>query len=206
MKDPAVYASERKDARANHERILQAALEVFGESGEEAEIKDVAARARVGVGTIYRHFESRDALLAAVIDHAHEDIERRIQVAAEEASAAGALHAILRTVLEQMERFGALTEIVMARQHDAGHQEKHDRIRGLFNGIIARGIATGEFYPDLDGELLTATLEALFASGKMDELARSRGAQATADCMAAFLMRACGCGESGATGLPRARS
>jgi AcrR family transcriptional regulator len=57
----------RSDARRNHERIVAAALAAFGEHASEAQIDDIARRAGVGVGTVYRHFPTKDALLAELI-------------------------------------------------------------------------------------------------------------------------------------------
>ena len=53
----------RRDAVRNHERILDAARDVLGESGADACIEEIAARAGVGVGTVYRRFASKDALI-----------------------------------------------------------------------------------------------------------------------------------------------
>ena len=57
----------RADARRNHERILKSARAVFAESGPEAQIDDVARHAGVGVGTVYRHFPTKEALLAELV-------------------------------------------------------------------------------------------------------------------------------------------
>jgi AcrR family transcriptional regulator len=56
----------RSDARRNHERVLEAARECFGRDGLDAQMDEIAARAGVGVGTVYRHFETKDALIAAL--------------------------------------------------------------------------------------------------------------------------------------------
>jgi AcrR family transcriptional regulator len=58
----------RADARRNRERVLTAAREVFAEQGREAQMDDVARRAQVGVGTVYRHFPTKDALIEALAD------------------------------------------------------------------------------------------------------------------------------------------
>jgi AcrR family transcriptional regulator len=58
----------RADAARNRERILEAAEEVFLERGAEASLDDIAKRAKVGIGTLYRRFPTRDALLAATSD------------------------------------------------------------------------------------------------------------------------------------------
>ena len=61
--------SGRKDARRNKEALLDAAASAFVASGVEAPVRDIAARAGVGVGTIYRHFPTRADLIIAVYRH-----------------------------------------------------------------------------------------------------------------------------------------
>jgi AcrR family transcriptional regulator len=58
----------RADARRNREKVLAAARAVFAEQGVDAQMDDVARRADVGVGTVYRHFPTKDALVAALTD------------------------------------------------------------------------------------------------------------------------------------------
>ena len=58
---------QRADARRNRERILAAAKEAFAECGPSTQMDDVARRAGVGVGTVYRHFPTKDALVAELI-------------------------------------------------------------------------------------------------------------------------------------------
>src|SRR5260370_39915486 len=57
----------RADARRNRERILQSARAAFAESGADAQIDDVARHAGVGVGTVYRPFPTKQALLAELV-------------------------------------------------------------------------------------------------------------------------------------------
>ena len=56
----------RADARRNRERVLTAARTVFAEQGREAQMDDVARHAEVGVGTVYRHFPTKEALIEAL--------------------------------------------------------------------------------------------------------------------------------------------
>jgi len=58
--------SERSDAVANRERILEAARIVFARRGLDAEVREIAEEAGVGIGTLYRHFGSREGLLMAL--------------------------------------------------------------------------------------------------------------------------------------------
>src|SRR5918999_5613933 len=64
----------RADARRNRERVLKAARAVFADQGIEAQIDDVAKRAKVGVGTVYRHFPTKDALVDAIVRERFEEI------------------------------------------------------------------------------------------------------------------------------------
>jgi AcrR family transcriptional regulator len=57
----------RADARRNRERILESARKVFAEYGADAQIDDVARQAGVGVGTVYRHFETKETLLVELL-------------------------------------------------------------------------------------------------------------------------------------------
>jgi len=65
--DNEVTRQLRADARRNRERILDSAREVFGEAGVDAQIDDVARRAGVGVGTVYRHFPTKEALAVELV-------------------------------------------------------------------------------------------------------------------------------------------
>src|SRR5260370_39755037 len=58
----------RADAQRNLDRLLQAAGECFAESGLDASVDEIARRAGVGHGTVFRRFPTKDALIAAVID------------------------------------------------------------------------------------------------------------------------------------------
>lgn len=62
-------ARKRADARRNQETLLDAAATVFVTSGVEAPVREIAAQAGVGVGTIYRHFPTRADLIVAVYRH-----------------------------------------------------------------------------------------------------------------------------------------
>src|SRR3984957_9781861 len=69
MKTSAAQKTARKpraDAQRNRERILEVAKQVFTRRGAEASMDEIAKRAKIGPGTLYRHFPSRDDLLAAV--------------------------------------------------------------------------------------------------------------------------------------------
>lgn len=66
--------SPRRDARRNHERLLVEAKQLFAERGIDAPLDELAARAGVGAGTVYRHFPNRDALVREIYDAAVADL------------------------------------------------------------------------------------------------------------------------------------
>jgi AcrR family transcriptional regulator len=71
---PARGRAERADKARNRARILAAASEAFAERGVETQMDDVAARAGLGVGTLYRHFATKEALMVALMKRKFEQI------------------------------------------------------------------------------------------------------------------------------------
>src|ERR1700726_573785 len=64
---------KRADARRNYERILTVARQAFAEGGESTSLEEIARRAGVGIGTLYRHFPSRQVLLETLyVNEVHE--------------------------------------------------------------------------------------------------------------------------------------
>ena len=63
---PLLERPKRADARRNYEKVLAAAREAFAEGGESTSLEEIARRAGVGIGTLYRHFPNRQALLEAL--------------------------------------------------------------------------------------------------------------------------------------------
>jgi AcrR family transcriptional regulator len=67
---------KRADARRNYDKVLAAAREAFAEGGESTALEEIARRADVGIGTLYRHFPNRQALLEALYIGEVEDVSR----------------------------------------------------------------------------------------------------------------------------------
>jgi AcrR family transcriptional regulator len=67
---------KRADARRNYDKVLAAAREAFAEGGEATSLEEIARRAGVGIGTLYRHFPNRQALLEAVYVNEVEEVAR----------------------------------------------------------------------------------------------------------------------------------
>jgi AcrR family transcriptional regulator len=81
----------RTDAARNHERLLAAALAVYADKGVDASLKEVADHAGLGVGTVYRHFPTREALQEAVLSDHLETLRSRAAELAQARPAADAL-------------------------------------------------------------------------------------------------------------------
>jgi AcrR family transcriptional regulator len=74
----------RADALRNRQRILDAAREAFTEHGEQAQMDDIARRAGLGVGTLYRHFTTKDALVGELIRLKLSEMAERVRTKFEE--------------------------------------------------------------------------------------------------------------------------
>jgi len=89
----------RADASRNRERLLAAAEAVFLERGADASLDDIAKHAQVGIGTLYRHFPTREALLAAACDERLSALAQHSRARADDVSAGEALCAFLETLV-----------------------------------------------------------------------------------------------------------
>ncbi|WP_253195650.1 TetR/AcrR family transcriptional regulator [Streptomyces sp. JHA26] len=102
----------RADARRNRERLLAVAVAAFAERGEGASLDDIAKRAGVGVGTLYRHFPTRQALLEAAYLERIEAIAARADVIAAGRPAGEALVAWLGELAVGMLQMSALKALL----------------------------------------------------------------------------------------------
>jgi AcrR family transcriptional regulator len=76
---PLLDRPKRADARRNYEKVLAAAREAFAEGGESTALEEIARRAGVGIGTLYRHFPNRQALVEALYIDEVEEVCRSAQ-------------------------------------------------------------------------------------------------------------------------------
>lgn len=104
----------RADARRNRERVLEAARAVFGQHGLEAQMDDVAARAGVGVGTVYRHFPTKDQLMGELVRQKFVLLTQHAEeAAAAEGDAFERFAALLLRNAEWIERDAAVQRALM---------------------------------------------------------------------------------------------
>ncbi len=139
----------RKDAQRNHDLLVAAAREVFTEKGVEARLDEIAHRAGVGTGTLYRHFPSREALVEAIFAERVGDLLALAETALAEPSAWDGLVRFLEAMLELQSGDRVLKEIFL--RYPPGEGQLADfraRMRELFTELIDRAHAEGTLRPD----------------------------------------------------------
>ncbi|MFI0943074.1 TetR/AcrR family transcriptional regulator [Streptomyces sp. NPDC021020] len=122
MVDKAADGELRADARRNRDGLLTVAREVFAEQGTEASLRDVARRAGVGIGTLYRHFPTREALLEAVLRSGFEALRASADQLAAAEPPGRALVLWLREFTTRSGAYRGLPASVMAALHDEGSE------------------------------------------------------------------------------------
>ena len=154
--------SVRSDMLDNRDRILAAANDVLADRGERAEVREVAARAGVGVGTLYRHFGDRGGLLIAALEEASRRTLERVREAAAEANPRTALRAVVGVFAEEYERSGALFAIARHEQlpEDSAVADDLRQTLETVVDLFEQGRLLGTFRADLDAQLMTDVLVA----------------------------------------------
>jgi AcrR family transcriptional regulator len=114
LTSPNLAKPLRADAQRNRDRIVAAAREAFSELGLEAQMEDVARRAGVGVGTLYRHFPTKDALVRALVVEKMQtmtaEAPRFLELAEEDGW--GAFAGFLRACAETHHHDRALAQVI----------------------------------------------------------------------------------------------
>jgi AcrR family transcriptional regulator len=140
----------RRDARENRERILEAARGAFAELGIDASVEEIACRANVGIGTLYRRFPTKDALIDAVFEDHLDNIAAAAEQALEETDAWQALLDYLAFVVGLQAADRGLSEIVgtnLRTEHLVGRART--RLRPLVQRLINRAQKTGKLRADV---------------------------------------------------------
>jgi AcrR family transcriptional regulator len=137
----------RADARRNREKVLGAARAAFAEHGSDAQMDDVARRAEVGVGTVYRHFPTKEALFVALLEDTFARIAERARGTLERDDAWAALTALMWDAAESLAGDRAFAEAMQADlQLEAcpGQVE----LSTITETLIDRAKAAGAMRPD----------------------------------------------------------
>jgi AcrR family transcriptional regulator len=166
----------RSDALRNRERVLDAATELVRRDGEKVPMAEIAAHAGVGVGTVYRHFPSREALLAELVYRSFGlAVDNARAAAAHPGSALEGVRVFFLATLRDRERF-VLPLHGGPAVFTPATRERQAEVRTVLRALIERGQAVGELRGDLSPEdlIVAASLVSrpLPSTGDWDRLAR----------------------------------
>lgn len=153
----------RADAQKNYDLVLSVAREVFAEHGADASLRDVARRAEVGLGTLYRHFPTREALFDALLRTSFDALTASAVDLETSDATDDALVSWLREIvaLAHSQR-GVIASMVAAiAEPDSALHASCVTMRASGARLLARAQAAGMARADIDGEDLFALVSAL---------------------------------------------
>lgn len=160
----------RADAQRNIDALLQAALDVFAISGVDAPVRDIAEKAGVGIGTVYRHFPQRADLIAAVFRREIDACADAARILADEAEPFDAL-------ANWMQRYAAFiaTKRGLATALHSGDPTFeslpvyfNQRLRPAFQKLLEAAVAAGEVRTEVDADDLLSAVASLCMSTMND--------------------------------------
>ena len=156
----AIVRKPRADAARNRELVLEAAKTVFSAGGADASLEAVARRAGVGIGTLYRHFPTREALYEAVYRHEVEQLSELAEQLKGEASAVEALRRWLRSNVEFVAtKKGMSAALALAAQANTELMAfSYDRLTKAVGALLDRAVKAGEIRGDVGPEDLLRAL------------------------------------------------
>ncbi len=151
----------RSDALRNRERILEVAKGVFTRQGANASLEEIAKQAGVGIGTLYRHFPTRDALIEGVY---RNEVEKLAAAAARFAETMSPLEALRAWMLLLVDYITAKHIIAPALNSVVGgpsrlYEGSRTMIQGAIDELVKRAKKNGDLRRDLDAyDLLRALI------------------------------------------------
>lgn len=159
-------ASPRRDARRNHERLLVEARRLFAERGIDAPLDELANRAGVGAGTVYRHFPTRDDLIRELYDDAVDDLRGFAEEIAGAESGWGAIELWLERLSEWLTETPYLPAVMRrVAELDPEHRPGTE-FKDLLDGIVERAQAEGALRRDVTAVDLSVLVDMLGSLGQ----------------------------------------
>lgn len=155
-REPSAPRAPRRDVARNQASILTAARAALAEHGVDARMDDIAARAKVGVGTVYRHFPNKDALVAELVRVILDELITAAQTALSRTDGTGLeeyLHALGRSFAEHQSYADELM--------GPARSECADRLRTLMAELVDRAREHGEVAEHVRFDDVLATAWAL---------------------------------------------
>jgi AcrR family transcriptional regulator len=162
----------RADARRNRERVMQIAREAFAECGQDLTMEELARRAGVGVGTVYRHFPNKDALLDALVTSQVTMILDRTREALAEDDAWEAWCGLVRNAANQQAEDVAFCEFAMARKHESESEAiraAREELTKETDKLLKRAQAQGKLRADFTIDDVPVMFASIAAAVRMME-------------------------------------
>jgi AcrR family transcriptional regulator len=162
----------RADAQKNYDHLLAIARSVVTEQGADASLRDVARRAGVGLGTLYRHFPTREALLEALLRTSFDEMTARAGELEASSSSGDALVSWLRDFVAGAHSYRGVVTAMMAAIEDEASALHASCVtmRAAGTRLLARAQADGAARADIDGTDLFALAAALAWLGDQPSL------------------------------------
>jgi len=161
----------RADAQRNRERILEVARLVFTRRGTEASMDEIAKRAKIGPGTLYRHFPTRDDLLAAVYISEVEKLAEAQRKFSAELSPAEALRAWMLVFIDYIaaKKIIAPALNAMAGGPSRVFQQTNRLMEEAANALASRAVASRDLRPDVDPMDMLRAIYGVSSAGSTDD-------------------------------------
>ncbi|MCR4264871.1 TetR/AcrR family transcriptional regulator [Nitratireductor sp. ZSWI3] len=156
----------RADSIRNRERLLEAATQIFSAGGPQASLEAVAREAGVGIGTLYRHFPTREALFEAVYRHEVDLLGDLAEQLAQETDTVEALRKWLQANVRLVATKKGMIEALQLVAHGSSDLKAYsfERMTGAIGLLLDRAVAAGEIRSDISPEDLLRTLVGIFYS------------------------------------------
>jgi AcrR family transcriptional regulator len=143
----------RSDARRNREQLVASARELFAEEGVDVSVEEITHHAGVGMGTLYRHFATKDDLIDAVLEDAFGEIVELAERAAAEDDAWAGFCTFLEHALALHAANRGLKDVLATRTYGRQHAEAmRARLRPLLKRLIVRAQEQGTLRGDFTAE------------------------------------------------------
>lgn len=153
MSAPAVIKPLRSDARRNRAALVASARELFAREGIDVPVEEITHHAGLGMGTLYRHFPTKDELVDAVLEDAFAEILRLAEQAVAAEDAWAGFTNFLEQALELHAQNRGIKDMLAWRRHGARHAEAvRRRIRPLLRQLIERAQEQGTLRADFTPE------------------------------------------------------
>ena len=141
----------RADSLRNREQLLAAAKDAFAEAGADVPLEEIARRAGVGIGTLYRHFPTRDAILAAVYRRGVEQLSESATALLAERPAGEALEAWLQLLVDYMATKRVVAPALRASPGEGAevYASSGPVVMDAFNRLAQAARANGDIRPEV---------------------------------------------------------